>query len=48
MEIDCPNCNETLEVDGEDLQDRACDSTNCKCSKCGHEFLIGWYAEVEI
>lgn len=48
MDIDCPKCNEANEVDGDDLPDRACDDSMYKCINCEHEFLIGWYAEVEL
>ena len=48
MEIDCPNCNKTLFVEGEDLPECTCDSEEFTCQYCEHEFLIGWSADVEI
>ena len=48
MDIDCPECGENIEVEGEGLPSRACDDTECSCHHCDHVFKIGWYATVEL
>ena len=48
MEIECPKCDELQELDYGDLPDNACDSVEYECNHCEHEFVIGWFAEVEI
>lgn len=35
-------------VDGADLPDSCCDDMEIDCPHCFHEFLIGWYATLEI
>jgi predicted Zn finger-like uncharacterized protein len=48
MIIECPNCEQDVNVESEDLPERACDDMEIDCGKCGHTFSIGWYAELEI
>ena len=48
MEIECPECKKESEVEGEDLPHNACDEKYFQCTHCGFEFLIGWYAIVEL
>ena len=48
MEIECPKCGDLQELDCEDLPADACDSVEYECQCCEHEFMIGWFAEVEI
>jgi len=48
MEVKCPRCGCFNEVEGDDLPDLACDSAEFECKICVHDFLIGWYAEVEV
>ena len=48
MTIDCPKCGHKIDLDNEDLPDRACDDEEIECSKCDHLFLVGWYATAEL
>ena len=45
--IDCPHCDNTIEVEGEDLPDRSCDEFSVTCDHCENVFLAGWVAELE-
>lgn len=48
MDVKCPFCgNENTDL-GELMPDRACDNIDYECVFCGHEFKIGWVAEVEV
>jgi len=48
MEIECPECKKTNEVEGDDLPANACDDIEFECSYCQHNFMIGWFADVEL
>lgn len=48
MQVECPSCNEVNEDIGDSLPPRACESVDYECTFCGHEFSIGWHAEVEV
>ena len=48
MFVECLQCEQESEVESENLPDRACDDADYTCLHCGHVFLIGWYAEVEL
>ena len=48
MEIDCPECEKTNELDCDDTPEAACDDTEYTCKHCEHEFKIGWYATAEL
>ena len=45
--IDCPNCNNQQEVDGEDLPKFASHDFFVTCDHCDNVFLAGWFAELE-
>ncbi len=46
-EIECPECGEIVEIESESLPETAAESIEIQCEHCGHEFMIGWYAELE-
>ena len=48
FEIECPTCNKTINIEGEDLADRACDDADIECENCDTVITVGWYAEVEV
>ena len=48
MEIDCPECEKTNELDCDDTPEAACDDTEYTCKYCEHPFMIGWYATAEL
>jgi len=48
MNIDCPYCDKNMELDGEDLPERACDDEDFMCRHCENVFQIGWYATAEV
>lgn len=48
MDIECPECETSNDVEGDDLPDCACDSSSFECRHCGAKFKIGWYATVEV
>lgn len=48
MNIECPECNEIQDIDGDDLPLRACDTSEYECLHCQHRMTIGWYAVVEL
>lgn len=51
MALECntfPSCKENCELQDDNLPSRACDSEDYECQHCGHVFMIGWYATVEI
>lgn len=48
MNIDCPECDFNNEVEGDDLPEKCCDSSEFQCKRCDHIFDISWYATVEI
>jgi len=48
LTFDCPNCYTVQGIDLESLPKRAIDDLDYECKDCGHKFLIGWYAEVEV
>lgn len=48
MTIDCPNCKERNDIEGEDLPARACDDKEFTCVECEHIFTISWYPVVEV
>lgn len=48
MEIECEICEETTEVNGEDLPDAACDDEEWTCPHCNSILAIGWFATAEV
>jgi len=46
FEVECPHCKEEVEIDGEDLPDRACDTEGYDCPACDRPVKLGWYATV--
>jgi len=48
VEIECPECEELQDLDGDDLPSRACDDEDYECKYCEHVFSIGWYATAEV
>ena len=48
MELLCPKCGELCEIDTEILPPRVIDDVDFECPLCDHEFVIGWYPEIEI
>jgi len=48
MEIECPECEKTQELDWDDLPERACDDEDYECRYCEYQFKIGWYATAEL
>ena len=47
MNIECPECDHDIDLESEDMPDRACDETEIECPLCQHEFKVGWYATAE-
>lgn len=45
--FECPKCANTIELEGEDLPELACDDKEWECKVCGYQTKIGWSAEVE-
>ena len=45
MIFTCPECEVDVEI--EDMPDRACDDMEWECPHCGYTTIIGWTAEVE-
>lgn len=50
MEIDCPKCEQTIDLDKYDMPQRACDDMEITCENetCEHDFSVGWYPTAEI
>jgi len=46
-EINCPKCEKEINVESEDLPERACDDGDIDCPHCEHSFKFGWIAELE-
>lgn len=47
-EIICPHCRiEIVDIDSEELPERACDDAEMECPHCNHTFKFGWVAQLE-
>ena len=44
FDAECPHCHKEVEIEGEDLPERACDTNNGTCPSCDKPVVIGWYA----
>ena len=47
LTIECPECCNIAEVEGQDLPKLSCDDFLVTCEHCDNSFHAGWVAELE-
>ena len=48
MQVDCPYCENEINLECEDLPNNACDDLEIEYPHCDEHLKVGWYAEAEV